>query len=105
MMKTGEMACGVTRLSRVSYILAPRQDAVLPRRLSQAVYPTECGLELDHIGSANLLTSNRLTARSDYYWYRTDNKKPPVTYRFLNLLVILDLSPGVSFYPSLADAN
>ena len=29
------------------------------------------------------------------YGYRTDNKKPPVTYRFLNLSVILDLSPGV----------
>ena len=29
------------------------------------------------------------------YGYRTDNKKPPVTYRFLNLSVILDFSPGV----------
>ena len=31
-----------------------------------------------------------------HYGYRTDNKKPPVTNRFLNLSVILDLSPGVS---------
>ena len=30
-----------------------------------------------------------------WYGYRTDNKKPPVIYRFLNLSVILDLSPGV----------
>ena len=29
------------------------------------------------------------------YGYWTDNKKPPVTYRFLNLSVILDLFPGV----------
>ena len=29
------------------------------------------------------------------YGYRTDNKKPPVKKRFLNLSVILDLSPGV----------
>ena len=27
------------------------------------------------------------------YGYRTDNKKPPVTYRFLNLSEILDFSP------------
>ena len=39
------------------------------------------------------------------YGYRTDNKKPPVTYRFLNLSVILDLCQAFSFYPSLADAN
>ena len=31
------------------------------------------------------------------YRYRTDNKKPLVTYRFLNLSSFLDLSPGVSF--------
>ena len=32
--------------------------------------------------------------RSCKYGYRTDNKEPPVTYRFLNLSVVLDLSPG-----------
>ena len=31
------------------------------------------------------------------YGYRTDNKKPLVTYRFLNLSSFLDLSPGVLF--------
>ena len=30
-----------------------------------------------------------------HYGSRTHNKKPPVTYRFLNLSVILDLFPGV----------
>ena len=29
------------------------------------------------------------------YGYRADNKKPLVTYRFLNLSSFLDLSPGV----------
>ena len=31
------------------------------------------------------------------YGYRTDNEKPLVTYRFLNLSSFLDLSPGVFF--------
>ena len=31
------------------------------------------------------------------YGYRTDNNKPLVTYRFLNLSSLLDLSPGVFF--------
>ena len=60
-------------------------------------------------GSPSILTQSQFRARGSAfsaqgsgfftcgsrYEYRTDNKKPPVTYRFRNLSVILDLSPGV----------
>ena len=37
-------------------------------------------------------------SQRDLYGYRTDKKKPLVTYRFLNLSSFLDLTPGVFIY-------
>ena len=45
-------------------------------------------------GGAHARAALQVTLKINVYGYRTDNKKPPVTYRFLNLSVILDLSPG-----------
>ena len=49
--------------------------------------------ELQYGGALGVVTE--LALSSCRYGYRTNNKKPLVSYRFLNLSSFLDLSPGV----------